>query len=128
MIEVIELLKRASTCAFYADNIALYEDINYYLEHPGTETSNDLINDINYLITKFEDGKDANDYWRDMSDLRYNLINVGEALFLKHEQEPVTLMYDLDMIHPISNTQSQRYGELRPPYMSTQKHKPLSED
>lgn len=108
-------LKRASTCAYYADNIALYDDINYYLEHPGTETSNDLINDINYLITKFEDGKDANDYWRDISDLRYNLLNVGEALFAppKPEQEPVAWMYDLDMmIHPIANTRSQRFGEL----------------
>jgi len=94
MIDVIELLKRASTCAFYAENIKLYEDINSYLEDPGAETSNDLINDINYLITAFENGADADDYWGDISDLRYNLLNVEEALFRKLVQEPVAWMYE----------------------------------
>jgi hypothetical protein len=72
-----------------------------------------------------------------------HLIVAIQKLLNQPEQEPVAWMYDLDMmIHPISNTRSQRFGELtsidptdrqqdavniRPLYTAPPKREPLSE-
>lgn len=47
--------------------------------------SQDLINDIEYLITAFETSADADDYWRPISDLIDDLSGLK-----KREQPPIT--------------------------------------
>jgi len=42
--------------------------------------SQDLINDIEYLITAFEQGADADDYWRPISGLRDDLKNLKHGI------------------------------------------------
>ena len=77
-------------------------------------------------------------------DFGSELILEIQELLAQPEQEPVAWMYDLDMmIHPISNTRSQRFGQLtaidptnrqqdavniRPLYLAPPKREPLSQD
>jgi len=42
--------------------------------------SQDLINDIEYIITAFETSADADDYWRPISDLRNDLKNLKHGI------------------------------------------------
>jgi hypothetical protein len=72
-----ELLKE---CYFYIDNKIsvspkeLLIRIEKLLAQSEQATNQDLIDDIEYLITAFEQGADADDYWRPISDLRDDLL------------------------------------------------------
>lgn len=54
-------------------DVELMKNTQEYLAQPEPETNKDLINDIDYLITAFEDGADAGDYWGDIINLRHDL-------------------------------------------------------
>ena len=54
---------------------SLCEEIEELLAKPQSNEQ-DLIRDIEYLITAFEDGADAEDYWRPICDLRDDLKKV----------------------------------------------------
>ena len=46
------------------------------LAQPEKEPNQNIISDIEYLITAFEDGADADDYWLNISDLRDDLVTL----------------------------------------------------
>ena len=86
-----KLLKGALDWMFYLSDIyanerssddriklMLKEDINKIKELLAQPeiSEQDLIRDIEYLITAFEDGADAEDYWRPICDLRDDLKKV----------------------------------------------------
>jgi hypothetical protein len=88
--------------------------------------------------------KRVRDALRELKETHYDLYWDIQTALDQPKQEPVAWMYDLDMmIHPISNTRSQRFGELtaidptnrqqdavniRPLYTAPPKREPLSED
>ena len=66
-----ELLKKILTTRWL--DHALSCEVEKLLAQPEQEPNQDIISDIEYLITAFEDGADADDYWLPISDLRDDL-------------------------------------------------------
>ena len=51
-------------------------EINELLAQPEQEPNQDIISDIDYLITALESSTDADDYWSEISDLRDDLVTL----------------------------------------------------
>ena len=75
-IELLEkIISREDTNDFYI-SCTVRNEIKELLAQPEQETNQDIANDIEYLITAFENGADADEYWRPISDLRSTLKKV----------------------------------------------------
>lgn len=57
----------------------------------------DIISDIEYLITAFTDGADADDYWRPISELRDDLNTLKGQVHVQQILEAFPLLEDEDL-------------------------------
>ena len=84
MSKALAVLQELKECASYWSeydvpiciHARIDEAIAELLAQPEQEPNQDIANDIDYLITAFENGADADDYWRPISDLRDDLVTL----------------------------------------------------
>jgi hypothetical protein len=77
-------------------DIVLSRGVGELLTQPEQEpvSNQDLISDIEYLITAFEQGADADDYWRPISDLRDDLTTLKKQVSVQKILEEFPLLDD----------------------------------